>query len=520
MVIPNELLKRPDVIEPGYGKTKVTDEAMYRRLVESVSDYAIYMLDSDGYVSSWNPGAQRFKGYLADEIIGRHFSTFYPAEDRMAGRPETALKIARQRGRFEDKAWRVRKDGRRFMAHVVIDPVRDDHGIVIGYAKITRDISDSYAQEQELRESERRFRLLVSGVTDYAIYMLDLNGHISSWNAGAQRLKGYTQSEVLGRHFSVFYSDTDIADGRPARALQTALSTGRFEDTAWRIKKNGEPFWANVIIDLIHNESGEPVGFAKITRDISERRISDLRLKDLTRANEELEHFVQIASHDLREPLRKVLAFSDLLECDLDGLIDDTRRGYLKSISAATQRMQGLLDSLMQLTRVNAHGESFSLCELDDVLAEVLADMDIAIRDAAAIVEVGPLPRIEADPAQMRQLFQNLLENSLKYRNAAVPLRVDIRNLESHDATRVVIEVRDNGIGFEPKYAERIFGIFQRLHTRDQIPGSGVGLAVCRKICERHGGAITASGEPGVGATVVITLQGTYCAVRNSLDAT
>lgn len=276
-------------------------EDVYRRLVESVSDYAIYMLDTNGLVSSWNQGAQRFKGYTAGEIIGQHFSRFYTDEDRKVGRPAQALAIAISEGRFEDRAWRVRKDGTHFRAHIIIDPIRNDDGTLAGYAKITRDVGEAYAQEQALRDSEKRFRLLVSGVTDYAIYMLDLEGHVNSWNAGAERFKGYRESEVIGQHFSMFYTEDDRRNGKPGRAIKRAFDEGRYEDTGWRLRKDGRQFWANVVIDLIRNEQGTPVGFAKITRDITERRAGELRLRELTSSNQELKQFIHIASHDLRE---------------------------------------------------------------------------------------------------------------------------------------------------------------------------------------------------------------------------
>lgn len=481
-------------------------DALYRLLVEGVRDYAIIMLDPAGYVSSWNPGAERFKGYLASEIIGQHFSVFYTPEDRAADRPAQALEIARSAGRFEDRAWRVRQHGTRFRAHVIIDPIRDPQGGIIGYAKITRDISEAHAQELALRESEQRFRLLVSGVTDYAIYMLDLDGRINSWNAGAERFKGYQAAEILGHHFSTFYTAEDRAAGRPARALRIAREEGRFEDSGWRLRKDGRQFWAHVIIDMIRDDHGEPIGFAKITRDVSERRAADLRLRELMNSHRELEQFIHIASHDLREPLRKILVFSDLLLDEAGLALGEAQRGYVQSMQAATRRMQALLASLLDLSRITSEGRSFNPCRLADVLDDVRADLQLSIRERNAVVEVGPLPDLEADAAQMRQLFQNLLENALKY--ASPDRRPEIRVSQANDPDEAMLTVviDDNGIGFDPQYAERIFGVFQRLHTRDQYAGAGIGLAVCRKICGRHGGTITAEGRPGQGARFVVRL--------------
>jgi light-regulated signal transduction histidine kinase (bacteriophytochrome) len=281
----------------------------------------------------------------------------------------------------------------------------------------------------------------------------------------------------------------------------------RFEDLGWRLRKDGQAFWATVVIDLIRDDDGHPIGFAKITRDISERRAADLRLRDLTANNQELEQFVHIASHDLREPLRKVLAFSDLLLEDDGARLSEQGRAYLDSITSATRRMQALLGSLLNLARVTSHGASFNPCDLDTALVEVCADLQVAITERSAEVDCGPLPRIEADAAQMRQLFQNLIENAIKYCDAGRAPRIVIRERPDSDPEFVTVECRDNGIGFEPRYAERIFGVFQRLHTRDQYGGAGVGLSICRKICARHGGQISAEGRPGEGATFALRLR-------------
>ena len=479
---------------------------LYQRLVESVTDYAIYMISVDGHVSSWNQGAQRFKGYTAEEIIGKHFSCFYPAEARARNKPQRALRIARTEGRFEDRDWRVRKNGERFRAHVVIDPIKDECGELIGFAKITRDITESWEKEQALIESERRFRMLVSSVTDYAIYMLDLGGHINSWNAGAQRFKNRTEEEVLGKHFSMFYTPEDRRNEKPQRALRIALEHGRFEDTGWRVRKGGEAFWAHVIIDLIRDEQGEPVGFAKITRDITERREAELRLRNLARNNQELEQFVQIASHDLREPLRKVLAFSDLLEYEEGDKLSQDGKTYLSNISSATRRMRGLLDSLLSLSRVTTHGDAFEACDLNAVIDEVKQDMALSLQEKSAVITCQELPTIEADPHQMRQLFQNLIGNSIKYARDTVTPEITIRCQAVRAKNVAVIAVSDNGIGFDPSYNERIFGVFERLHTRDAYEGAGIGLSVCQRICQRHHGDISANAKLGTGATFTVSL--------------
>ena len=248
------------------------NEKHFERLVAGVTDYAIYMLNVKGEVVSWNAGAQRFKGYLADEIIGQHFSTFYTDEDKAANVPAKALQTVLDHGKFEAEGWRVRKDRTRFWASVVIDPIRDDSGQLIGFAKVTRDITERKIAEEALRESEELFRLLVQGVTDYAIYMLSPTGVVTNWNSGAERIKGYTREEAIGLHFSAFYTEEDRAIALPAQTLAIAMRDGRFEKEGWRVRKDGTRFWAHVVIDVIHNELGTPIGFAKITRDITEKK--------------------------------------------------------------------------------------------------------------------------------------------------------------------------------------------------------------------------------------------------------
>jgi diguanylate cyclase (GGDEF)-like protein/PAS domain S-box-containing protein len=258
-------------------------ERRFRFLVQSVTDYAIYMLDTNGIVSNWNAGAQRTKGYTADEIIGRHFSCFYTAEEREAGAPARSLSIALAEGKFETEAWRVRKDGTCFWAHVVIDPIYDDHGELLGFAKVTRDRTEARALRKQTRDQERSFRLLIEGVTDYAIYMLDTSGIVSNWNAGAQRAKGYVASEIVGKHFSCFYDPADRERGLPKQGLDTARRTGKFEAYGWRFRKDGGKFWAHVVIQPIYDDEGELFGFAKITRDCSAQRETSLALEETTR---------------------------------------------------------------------------------------------------------------------------------------------------------------------------------------------------------------------------------------------
>lgn len=339
----------------GAGKLRIKSERRFRILVEGVIDYAIFMLDPSGVVVNWNAGAERLKGYTADEIIGQHFSKFYTPEDRASGMPGRFLDIAAREGRFEAEGWRVRKDGSRFWASVVIDAIRSETGVLQGFAKVTRDITERRAALDAIRESERQFRLLVAGVTDYAIFMLDPNGIITSWNAGAQRIKGYTEEEIIGQHFSKFYTERDRAAGVPARALYTATHEGRFEADGWRVRKRGTMFWANVVIDPIRDEHGHLIGFAKITRDITERRDTQLALQEAQnqRAHaQKMDALGQLTggvAHDFNNLL---MVISGNIHTLKKALADDAKLARAaEAISLATQRGEALTRQLLTFSR-------------------------------------------------------------------------------------------------------------------------------------------------------------------------
>jgi PAS domain S-box-containing protein len=289
------------------------DGTDFQLLVDAVIDYAIYMLDLDGHVVSWNSGAERLKGYSREEIIGQSFARFYTPEDLQAGVPEKALRVARETGRFEAEGWRVRKDGTRFWASVVIDAVRDQHGKTVGFAKVTRDVTERQRAHQTLVESEASYRRLIEGVTDYAIFQLDPTGLVTTWNPGAQRIKGYTRDEIVGRHFSAFYTEEDVAAKVPDRAIRTARETGKYHAEGWRVRKDGSKFWASVVIDAIYDEQGRISGFAKITRDITERHEAHLLLRatqEQLAASQKMEAVGQLSggiAHDFNNLLMVVI---------------------------------------------------------------------------------------------------------------------------------------------------------------------------------------------------------------------
>ena len=383
----------------------------FEMLVQSVTDYAIYMLDPEGRVTSWNAGARRFKGYEAEEIIGEHFSRFYTPEEREKEIPRIALETAKREGRFEIEGWRVRKDGSRFWANVVIDPIRDPGGNLVGFAKVTRDLTERRAAEEELRRSEERFRLLVQSVTDYAIYMLNTEGRVSSWNPGAERFKGYKADEIIGEHFSRFYTEEDKQAGIPRIALETARTSGRFEAEGWRVRRDGTRFWASVIIDPIRNDDGELVGFAKVTRDLTEKRATEERL----RQSQKMEAVGQLTgglAHDFNNLLTGISGSIEMMKTRLaQGRTQEVDR-FLLAAQGAVKRAAALTHRLLAFSRrqtldpkpTNPNGLVNGLEEL------VRRTMGPGIR--VEVVGASGVWPILVDPNQLENAILNLCINA------------------------------------------------------------------------------------------------------------
>jgi PAS domain S-box-containing protein len=511
-----------------------------RLLVDSSTDYAIIMLDPNGYVVSWNAGARRIKGYTAEEIIGKHVSVFYTPEQIASNWADHELSAAIRDGRFEDEGWRVRKDGSRFWANVVITPLRDAQGRLVGFGKVSRDLTDRRQAEQQLRESEERFRLIVDSTTDYAMFMLTPDGHIASWNTGAQRIKQYTADEIIGKHFSIFYSADAVERGWPEHELREAGRTGRFEDEGWRYRKDGTRFWANVIITALRGADGSLRGFAKVTRDMSQRRAHEERIENLTRElqhrinelaetnrelaqkNAENESFVYSVSHDLRSPLVNLQGFSQellLTSEELQKLLADpavppdirdtatalTTGELAESIGFirnAVRHLSNIIDGLLRLSRVGRIEYQFEPVDVNAVLVDLLAAMHTSIGGSGGRVDVRPLPPINADRNAITQVFANLIGNALK---SFADDRPGIIEVSATDEDTPVFAVRDNGIGIPHEYQAKLFQVFQHVHkSRDR--GEGMGLAIVRRIVERHGGRIWFESTPGVGTTFFFTL--------------
>ncbi|WP_309088922.1 PAS domain S-box protein [Phenylobacterium sp.] len=492
-----------------------TDER-YRLLVEGITDYAIYMLDPEGVISSWNSGAARFKGYSADEILGQHFSRFYTEEDRAQGLPATALRTAAEEGRFEREGWRVRKDGTRFWAHVVIDPIRDKDGQIIGFAKITRDLTERREAQEALRRSEEQFRLLVQGVTDYALYMLDPHGCVSSWNAGAERIKGYAASDVMGKHFSRFYTEEDQAAGVPAKGLATARQEGRWETEGWRVRKDGSRFWAHVIIDAIRSEDGELVGFAKITRDVTERRNAEQALEETRRAlfqSQKMEAVGQLTggvAHDFNNLLTVILGGLDTIA--RSKLTDTVRiNRALHMARHAAERAAALTSRLLAFSRQQPLEPT--PCDLNALVREMT---DLLHRSLGEQIELeGVLsPRlwpVEVDQNHLESAILNLAVNARDAMPAGGKLTIETANTYLDEAYAakdaevvpgqyVMIAVSDTGTGIPADHLGRVFEPF--FTTKEVGRGTGLGLSMVYGFVKQSGGHVAIYSEEGQGTSV------------------
>ncbi|MGD9617865.1 MAG: PAS domain S-box protein [Alphaproteobacteria bacterium] len=497
-------------------------DQLFRILVEGVIDYAIFLLDTEGRVTTWNAGAERIKGYRPDEIIGSHFSRFYTEEDRAAGVPERALRTAAETGRFETEGWRVRKDGSRFRANVVIDAIRDRDGQLIAFGKVTRDMTERVAARTALRESEERFRILVQGVADYAIYMLDPEGRITNWNLGGERIKGYPAEEIVGKHFSIFFTEADRARGEPDREIATAAREGKFEGEGWRVRKNGTIFWAGVVVDRILDRSGELLGFAKITRDMTEKKKAEEELERARAAlaqAQKMEAIGQLTggvAHDFNNLLTVITNSLDLL---LNSRRDEAhRRRIIDTAQRAAERgaklnQQLLAFSRQQPLRPEPHNINALIGGFEAVLRR-------ACREAIEFdLDLAPVPvAATIDAQQFETALLNLVVNARDAMPQGGLLRIATRSEtidEAHARTMseiapgryVKVSVSDTGDGMTPEVIGRAFEPF--FTTKEVGKGSGLGLSQVYGFVVQSGGHVAIDSTPGAGTTVTLFLPAT-----------
>jgi PAS domain S-box-containing protein len=458
------------------------------RLVDQVFDYAIIALDPSGTIESWNTGAHRLKGYSAEEAIGRSFAMFYPEDDRRAGLPLRLLDEARAKGSVQARGWRVRQDGTRFWADVVITAVHDDDGRLAGFAKVTRDLTAEHHLEESLRRSEERFRLLVSQVKDYAIIALDASGTIESWNAGAERLKGYTAAEAIGRSFAMFYTEEDRQAGLPLQLLDQAREQGRVEVLGWRVRKDGTRFWCDVVITALHDDQGRLSGFAKVTRDLTERK----------QLEEAQATFLGTIAHDFRTPITAMKGFTELVR----DAPEELREDFLHRIDANADRLMQMMKDLVSYASAKAisttpRPELFDLAELARDTVESMGTEE----DLARVVLPQDAVLLNADRASLERVLTNLVGNALKY-SASGPVVVGVGRTED----RVRLTVSDEGRGIAQQDLATIFDEFERGSLATDDGGTGLGLTSVKSLVEEQNGHVSIQSVVGQGTVVTVEL--------------
>jgi PAS domain S-box-containing protein len=514
-------------------------EDRFQLFVDSVVDYGIFMLDLEGRVATWNAGARRLNGYEAAEIIGQPFSIFYPLDEVAGGKCEQELETARRDGRFEEEAWRIRKDGSVFWANVVLTAVRNARGELLGYGNVMRDLSERRRAESELRRSEERLRLLIASVRDYAIFVLDPKGHVATWNPGAERLKGYRAEDIIGQHFSRFYPEEDIRAGKCERELEGAARLGSFEDEGWRLRKDGSRFWANVIITPIREPDGTLVGFAKVTRDLSERkrheeerislaraeeaklvaeenqerarilaeelRAARDRAEDATRVKDE---FLATVSHELRTPLNAILGWARLLATGT--LSPEKSTHAVETIIRNATAQNLIIDDLLDVSRIIT-GKLRLDVDYVDLNQVVSAALDV-VRPGAEAKGVAvqwllnpDAGTLKGDAGRLQQVLWNLLTNAVKFTPRGGRIHVMLHREDSY----VTIEVADTGKGIASEFLPRVFERFTQHESTNsrRSGGLGLGLAIVKHLVELHGGSVAAHSDgENTGSTFVVRL--------------
>lgn len=659
-VLKDQLAKLPVAIQRAlreaeeHGKRRETDtelrinEERFRMVMDGIKDYAIFMLDLGGRVTFWNAGAQWIFGYTAEEVRGRHFSAFYTDEDAKQEKPELGLKTAGGAGRFEEEGPRICKGGKKFMANVVITPLRDTKGELRGFTQVTRDINGrrraeaelrrsealktaildtaldailsidhngliqewnpaaqkifGYPREQvlgrlvddliipsslleiyrdgvanylihgvgsllgrpieltlkradgsefraemainrvpteepprctalirditerkqaeaALRESEERFRMLVEGVKDYAIYMLDPEGRVTTWNAGAERIQGYRTEEIVGKSFAVFFTPEDAKRNVPAQLLKRAEKEEKAIYDGQRVRKNGTRFWIQGIITALRDENGKLRGFSKVARDVTQQKEAEEKIRQLNEqleqrviertaqleaANRELEAFSYSVSHDLRAPLLRISGFADILQNEAAARLDVKGRKRLETIAEGAQQMSRLIDALLHFSRMGRAEMRHEKVDMAQLVEEARRELHRDIEGRDIEWRIGELPEARGDPVMLRQVVINLLDNALKYTRTRKTAKIHIDARKEGD--EMVYFIQDNGVGFDMKYAGKLFGVFQRLHPAREFEGTGIGLANVQRILHRHGGRIWAEGAVDQGSTFYFVL--------------
>lgn len=511
--------RTPDDTVRNDGHLLRESEERLRMFISGVKDYAIFMLDTAGRIVSWNAGAERIKGYRADEIIGQHFSIFYPAEDKQVDKPGKELVIAVREGQYAEEGWRLRKDGTRFWASVLITPVFDQAGVLHGFGKVTRDMTERMRHEEALRQSEERFRLLVEGVRDYAIFMLDSAGRIVSWNSGAEVISGYPAEEVIGRSVGLLYQEKDLRDGVPAQNLRVAAERGRFEEEGWRLRKDGTRFWANVVITALYDERRQLQGYAKVTRDMTEQRRAEAQRELLAREREQRtqleahmrmrDEFLGVTAHELRTPVTSLLGYAQLTRRRLDQHAPDDARltRALDVVIRQAHRLDRLTTMLLDLTRLD-HGRlvlQLAAVDLTALVARIGDEIQLLTSHHTLAIRHPDAPLIvQGDELRLEQVLYNLVLNAIKYSPAGGLVEIELRR----EGSSAVIAVTDHGLGIPADDIPHVFDRFFRAQNASvqHISGMGIGLFLVYELVSLHGGTVGVRSTLGEGSTFMVTL--------------
>ena len=505
----NQLQKELDARKQAEQALRESEER-FRAVAESATD-AIVAADKSGHITYFNQGAERIFGYAARDVISRPLTLLMPQRFHDAHRQGLARFLTTGEARVVGRTVELvgqRKDGTEFPLELSLASwkARGD----TFFTGILRDITERKRAEELLRASEERFHLMVKHVEDYAIFMLDAEGRVATWNAGAERIKGYRADEIIGRHFACFYTPDDVRAGKPERLLQEAVSRGRCEDEGWRVRKDGSAFWANAVITALRDPHGTLLGFTKVTRDITERTRLEQEIQQhsvaLEAANKELDAFSYSVAHDLRAPLRAIDGFSRVLLEEHAPTLPPEAQHYLNAVRRNSQRMGLLIDDLLAFSRLSRQPLNKQLVRPADLVRQCVDELRAEQQGRRVQIAIGDLPACQADPALLKHVWMNLMSNALKYTRKQEVAVIEVGSREQAGAC--VYFVKDNGVGIDMQYADKLFGVFQRLHRPEDYEGTGVGLAIVQRVIHRHGGRVWAEAAVNKGATFYFTFEG------------
>ncbi|HTM67637.1 MAG TPA: PAS domain S-box protein [Flavipsychrobacter sp.] len=513
----------------------------------------LYTCDKEGNITFFNEQAVELWGYRPDIMdsslkfcacykVWLEDGTFLPAS-------ETPMAVALRTGQvFRNVDAQVeRQDGSKFFARLSINPFFDEKKQVVGAINIFQDVTalkeaeralkiseekykalcemletnvkkkteDLMSTNDELKKSRESYHQMVEEIEDYAIIRLDRNGFIQNWNKGAEKIKGYKEEEIVGKHFQLFYMQEERDSGVPQKLIDDAVLNGKTSVEGWRLRKDGSRFWGSTVIAALHDENNNIAGFTKVTRDLTEKKEVEDKLREYSNSlefqNRELEQFAYAASHDMKEPLRKILLYNNYIKDHGSEQMDERLKDYLNRSIRAADRMNDLIEDLLTYSRTAIGEQDFEEVNMKALISEIVSDHKEELDQKHIRVEISKLPTIQAVHFQMKQLFYNLINNAIKYMSRDRPGLIKIEGgiyrpsaIKGHSMMSEVeyyhISVQDNGVGFEQEYAEKIFEVFQRLGNVADAKGSGIGLAICNKIVQNHKGIIRATGKVDQGA--------------------